>query len=376
MPSAAAEGAVSKILMRRRNMIAKIFVVSDVHGHAGILREALEAAGFDPANENHLLVSCGDHFDRGSENAATLDYLESLPNKVLIRGNHEEMLKELLQRGYIEFNDIRNGVGNTVNEFFKAEEISDGGMLRGGAAAKARLLKFIDGTVDYFETKNYIFVHGWIPLAQDEKWRLYYDDNWRTSCKESFEMSRWMNWNELYRYGLRPEDKTLVCGHRAAMFAGEFDYTRGRHCYDPFYGDGVIAIDTLTVESKRINVLVIEDELIEPKIHRIAVPKTQFDRVVSEKKKVELLPFDQKTRSMRSGDFIKVTCEDGENEATVRIKAVYSYPDVYDAVESFKQSEMGFSGKSRDHIADYLTRIYGEESLRKQGVAAVCFELS
>ena len=39
----------------------KIFVVSDVHGHYTLLKEALEKAGFQNENKNHLLVCCGDY---------------------------------------------------------------------------------------------------------------------------------------------------------------------------------------------------------------------------------------------------------------------------------------------------------------------------
>ena len=40
-----------------------IFAVSDIHGHATLLKEALTQAGFDRKNPDHLLVCCGDYFD-------------------------------------------------------------------------------------------------------------------------------------------------------------------------------------------------------------------------------------------------------------------------------------------------------------------------
>jgi predicted phosphodiesterase len=48
----------------RRDDVKKIFVVSDIHGHCTLLQKALERAGFDDANEDHLLICCGDYFDR------------------------------------------------------------------------------------------------------------------------------------------------------------------------------------------------------------------------------------------------------------------------------------------------------------------------
>lgn len=45
----------------------KFFVISDVHGYYDEMVQTLEAAGFDPNNEEHWLISCGDEIDRGSE---------------------------------------------------------------------------------------------------------------------------------------------------------------------------------------------------------------------------------------------------------------------------------------------------------------------
>lgn len=57
-------------------MKKKIFAVSDIHGHYHILKEALDRAGFDDSNDNHLLVCCGDYFDRGDENVEVLIILK------------------------------------------------------------------------------------------------------------------------------------------------------------------------------------------------------------------------------------------------------------------------------------------------------------
>lgn len=36
------------------------FVTSDIHGFYNELQTALNGAGFDPNNENHIFISCGD----------------------------------------------------------------------------------------------------------------------------------------------------------------------------------------------------------------------------------------------------------------------------------------------------------------------------
>ena len=76
----------------------KFFVTSDIHSYYEPLIEALDKAGFDKNDENHYLVVCGDCFDRGPDSARVLKYLQSLPRKVLIKGNHEQLLLDCCNR--------------------------------------------------------------------------------------------------------------------------------------------------------------------------------------------------------------------------------------------------------------------------------------
>ena len=59
-----------------------IFAVSDVHGFYNEMIEALDKAGFDRNNPNHLLVSCGDNFDRGPDAVKVYEYLNNIDNCV------------------------------------------------------------------------------------------------------------------------------------------------------------------------------------------------------------------------------------------------------------------------------------------------------
>ena len=56
------------------------------------MKKALDDAGFDEKNDNHVFVSCGDLFDRGVENRKVYDFIRCLKRKVLICGNHDERL--------------------------------------------------------------------------------------------------------------------------------------------------------------------------------------------------------------------------------------------------------------------------------------------
>ncbi len=237
----------------------KIFVISDLHGHYDIMKNALENAGYDAQNEEHFLVCCGDYFDRGVQNLEVLRFFERVKNAVLLRGNHEDLLLKLLQTGKVLPHNYINGTMRTLESFFgkySIDPVDDTIDFSGKTRMVDRACEFIENTVNFFETKNYVFVHGWIVKnGQTAEAR-------RKASDEAWAEARWEKWTEKYN-GERPlSDKTLVCGHVPTFYAGKFDKTRDKNNSEIFYGNGLIAIDAGTDDSKRVNVLVIEDELI------------------------------------------------------------------------------------------------------------------
>lgn len=234
----------------------KLFVVSDIHGHDTLLKEALDRAGFQKHNPDHLLVCCGDYFDRGDENVEVLRFFEGLPRKVLLRGNHEDLLLKLLQTGKLLPHHYINGTVNTLRNIFgkyAVDPVNDTIDFSGRTRIVDRFCEFIEETVDYYETERYVFVHGWLPeFARTPEER-------RRAGHEAWEKARWVKWTQQYR-GERPlADKTLVCGHMPTFFAGALDPGREKGSADIFYGNGLIAIDAGTADTKQVNVLVLED---------------------------------------------------------------------------------------------------------------------
>ncbi len=241
------------------NNLKKIFVVSDVHGHYTLLKNALDNAGFDKKNPQHLLVCCGDYFDRGNENVEVLKFFERLKYKVLLRGNHEDLLLKLLQTGQVLPHNYINGTMQTLEDFFgkySIDPVDDTIDFSGKTRIVDRICEFIGETVNYYETENYVFVHGWLPEnSQTKKDR-------ENISNEAWAQARWIKWTDKYD-GERPlADKTLVCGHMPTFYAYEFDNSRRRGSTEIFNGNGMIAIDGGTYDTKRVNVLVLEDRLI------------------------------------------------------------------------------------------------------------------
>ena len=89
----------------------KYFIVSDIHSFYAPLKKALDEAGYDLSNPNHTLVVLGDVFDRGPDTLKVYDFLANMvPSErlILVRGNHERLMLDLIRRGYPENYDFSN----------------------------------------------------------------------------------------------------------------------------------------------------------------------------------------------------------------------------------------------------------------------------
>ena len=91
----------------------KYFCVSDIHGQYDLLIKSLEDKGFN--KETDTLIVVGDSFDRGMQSHEVLEYILSCPNRILLMGNHDLRLMELIGTPYLAASyDISNGVPQTL----------------------------------------------------------------------------------------------------------------------------------------------------------------------------------------------------------------------------------------------------------------------
>ena len=243
----------------------KYFITSDVHSFYTPLKTALHDAVFDTNNSEHILIVNGDLFDRGEETIEVYNFIKSIPKerRVLIRGNHEYLLRDLLDKDYPQAHDLSNGTvktvfslagcipahiegeepndfnfyfidpsGNDLNELYGhitfyaewnngiypsrleipiediiawknlAQKVKDTGIIE---------WIFSDEWVDYYELDNYIITHAFIPLKVPAGMSMYrpnisrleYVPTWRTTTdREGFEKATWGCPYALYDAGL------------------------------------------------------------------------------------------------------------------------------------------------------------------------------
>ena len=81
----------------------RYYVVADVHGYFEPLKWALEEKGFFSDTHERKLVVCGDLFDRGPSARKLQDFICELISRdevILIKGNHEDLMEEMLENFY------------------------------------------------------------------------------------------------------------------------------------------------------------------------------------------------------------------------------------------------------------------------------------
>ena len=269
----------------------KFFVVSDVHSFYNELEKALNNAGFDKDNKDHIFVSCGDLLDRGPDSLKCLEFVNSLQDdrKILIFGNHEELLQEAIYRGFFRSHDYYNHTNETVYQLTGINpDIENSNYYIDRTALLDMRTNELWGEyrtklINYYETNKYIFVHGWIPTKKefytyidkstnlnkvDQK--MVYDKNWRYDVA-SWDEARWLNGMAMWKLGVKEPGKTIICGHWHSSYGHAHFHNDGREFeknemgdiisnHKPFYDAGIIALDSCVSYSGFINCIVLEVE--------------------------------------------------------------------------------------------------------------------
>ena len=235
----------------------KYFITSDIHSYFKVLDKELKKQGFD--KDKDTLITLGDNFDRGKESWKMYRFLSTLPNVILVKGNHEDLLEELINRGYPLDHDFHNGTTKTIEDVSKHypknrdlyiyELIS--------TFKNTSFYQWFKSTkwVDKVEFNNLVLTHATCPNANFPSW-----DN-----------ARWAN-----PYDHRIKDKILICGHWFAWKGRDYknntitlhieleellDTEEGRlEIAKPFIDKDLIMIDACTPLTQKCNILIYDDE--------------------------------------------------------------------------------------------------------------------
>lgn len=254
-------------------MVARdLFVFSDVHGDYDALMKGLSEVGYDANNKQHLLVSLGDNFgraDNSRDNSGSLNIFnflvktEHANTPIILRGNHESILLDMLKRQDFTYTDLYNGEVKTIGSFVGLTEAET---LYGPEWAFKEIQKYnLDSWVStlpwFFSTKHCIFTHGWLPenkgviianLSQVSKTR-WHQATWSNSIE------KYQNFIEKYPRGYK---KVIIVGHFGSHLFREQIKNDGKNIDDIWIDNehNVIAIDQTLARSHNLKILVIKEE--------------------------------------------------------------------------------------------------------------------
>lgn len=251
----------------------KIFACSDIHSAYTPWIQALKEAGFDENNPEHIIVVCGDLLDRMNETVETLEFALRMIRKgrlIYVKGNHDILMQEMLNRGYSEWHDKHNGTQKSYYQLLNAHADRMDGRSPDEIVRDA-LLPLYNNMVNYFETQNYIFVHSWIPLNPKGYDTYTYKEDWRNATNEEWDKSMWTNPFWRAQDGLNQTGKTIVFGHWHCSLGhlcdskGELSEFGEDAVWEPYFNkeQGIIGIDRCTAHTGEVNVVVLEDTLLD-----------------------------------------------------------------------------------------------------------------
>lgn len=256
----------------------KYFVSADIHSFYNEWINALKEKQFNINDPKHMIIICGDLFDRGTQSKEIQSFIMQLLEKkkiILIRGNHEDLVIDALnfwhRKSYLEWHHNSNGTVNTILQLTDSKSTdlyNNPSDIYHKMKEIPFMQKILPAMVDYFETEKYIFVHGWIPCYTLGEGRhiekFFYNEDWRNCGKDEWNNARWYNGMEAACQGVIEPNKTIVCGHWHCSYghakidgkATEFGKDAN---FSPYKAKGVLAIDACTAVSGKVNVVVLED---------------------------------------------------------------------------------------------------------------------
>lgn len=268
--------------------LRKVFFISDIHSGYSEMIDALNQSGYDKDNPKHLLVVLGDIFDRLDESVNVFKYLYELTEEnraIVTSGNHHKFLIDFLEGSNNPFNYCNNGMNTTLDDFLgrtrsfesyclidKQYETTIGAFADFAEEARKEikecypeLLNWLKQMPRYFESKNYIGVHGALD-TQAQDWR-------KPHCEEygliDWDVLEFDDGSFLGKKMLNVDDKTVVAGHfdtghlRKIYNLGSEDDHSILKVNDKILGKKIF-LDGCTILTKKVNVLVIdEEELLE-----------------------------------------------------------------------------------------------------------------
>ncbi|WP_026677676.1 metallophosphoesterase family protein [Fictibacillus gelatini] len=217
----------------------RTLAISDIHGELKKFEQLLEKVNYNSSVDQLILL--GDYVDRGEDSSGVVEKVIQLKENgaVVLKGNHDDMLVRAMNGDKKVWDNwtIRNGGQSTLKSYQYSLSIEQGEIIATvNEHTKSELMEehktFLENLDYFYETDDYIFVHGGVhpttPIQETDPYVLI-----------------WIR--EEFHNGYNG-DKTVIFGHTP---------TNSFHdCSDVYFADNkIIGIDGGAVFGGRLNCL-------------------------------------------------------------------------------------------------------------------------
>lgn len=201
----------------------RLIAIGDIHGCSVALKTLLDAISPQP---DDTIVSLGDIVDRGDDSKSSIEMLIALRdqcNFVLIQGNHEDMMLEVIRKIQPPQEWLKHGGVSTLDSYGFAGDLS---------VIPQEHIEFIESGVTHYETEKHFFVHG------------NYDPN-KPLDRQEEDVLKWVNLMESTP-GRHMSGKKAIVGHTPDKSGEIFDIGH-LMCIDTYCYGGMwlTAVDVL-----------------------------------------------------------------------------------------------------------------------------------
>ncbi|MED4750293.1 metallophosphoesterase family protein [Brevibacillus choshinensis] len=156
----------------------RILVISDIHGELEKWESLMEKVNYNP--EKDQLILLGDYVDRGPASRGVLEKVMELhaTGAIVLMGNHDHMMIKSFEQDPVFIERwFRNGAQKTLVSYgHAAAEQEVGPESLDLTPVLEQHISFLRGLDCYYETDDYIFVHGGVhpttPLPETDPYTL------------------------------------------------------------------------------------------------------------------------------------------------------------------------------------------------------------
>ena len=189
----------------------KIFVIGDIHGCLGMLKELINKIEWDPANDR--LIFLGDYIDRGKNSKGVIDFILQLKKdsshiQCLI-GNHEQMFLDYLS-GVDRQSSLLNGGLSTLKSYEEVRQSSNEPLI------PSSHLDFLSTLLPMIELEQYYIVHAGFRPHIKIKDQALNDMVW---IREEFIYSDY-NFGKVVIFGHTPLHSPLIMRNKIGIDTG------------------------------------------------------------------------------------------------------------------------------------------------------------